>query len=104
LRYAKKAIGADGQTCHFKSARRDSMNSLKQLEKHLKQGRLDSANPVFERLIKSLCFKEHFDLSELYELNYDDFELALNILKDWRLDRYTKTKERLKEMYNITAK
>ncbi len=77
------------------------MNALKQLEKHLKQGHADPANPVFERLIKSLCLKETFDLTELYELNYDDFELALNILKAWRLDRYTKTKERLKEMYQI---
>lgn len=77
------------------------MNALKQLEKHLKEGHADPANLVFERLIKALCLKEHFDLAALYELNYEDFELAMKILKAWRLDRYTKTKERLKEMYQL---
>lgn len=79
------------------------MNALKQLEKHLKKGSADSSNPIFERLIKALCLKKKFDLAELYELNYEDFELALEIIKDWRLDRYTKTKDRLKEMYQISG-
>jgi hypothetical protein len=78
------------------------MNVLKRLEKHLKQGQGDGANPVFERLIRSLCLNSSFNLAELYELNYDDFELALEVLKNWRLDRYTKTKDRLKEMYKLT--
>ncbi len=78
------------------------MNVLKRLEKHLKQGQGDGANPVFERLIRSLCLSSSFNLSELYELNYEDFELALEVLKNWRLDRYTKTKDRLKEMYQVT--
>ncbi len=77
------------------------MNVLKQLEIHLKQGQEDDANPVFERLIRSLCLNSNFNLAELYELNYEDFELALKVLKSWRLDRYTKTKDRLKEMYQL---
>lgn len=79
------------------------MNALKQLEAYLIQDPTDPANPVFERLIKSLCLNESFDLTELYELNYDNFEFALNILKAWRLDRYTKTKQRLKEIYQLPA-
>ena len=79
------------------------MNALKQLEAYLVKDPTDPASQVFERLIKALCLNERFDLTELYELNYDNFEFALNILKAWRLDRYTKTKQRLKEIYQLPA-
>jgi hypothetical protein len=75
------------------------MGILKKLEKRLLSGhKEDPAYLVLMRLAKSLCQNENFKLSEIYELSYDDFELALNIMKDWRLDRYTKTKERLREI------
>jgi hypothetical protein len=74
------------------------MNTLKQLEKHLLQAKSQKDSEVFWKLVRALCLQEEFKLSELYELNYDDFQLALDVLKSWRLDRYTKTKERLKEM------
>lgn len=78
------------------------MRILKKLEKRLLVKRKDDpAHQVLMRLVKSLCQNEDFRLSEIYELGYDDFELALNLMKDWRLDRYTKTKERLKEMVAI---
>ncbi|MCE5182770.1 MAG: hypothetical protein LLG15_13355 [Betaproteobacteria bacterium] len=74
------------------------MNTLKKLEKCLikKPGSHDTA--VFRHLVEALCLKEKLDLSALYELPYDDFNLALEIMKDWRLDQYTKTKQRLREL------
>lgn len=74
------------------------MNTLKKLEKCLikKPGSPDTI--VFRHLVEALCLKEKFDLSELYDLSYDDFNLALEIMKDWRLDQYTKTKQRLREL------
>jgi hypothetical protein len=39
----------------------------------------------------------------LYELPYDDFVLAIAIMKSWRLDRYTKTKDRLGELVCLPA-
>jgi hypothetical protein len=36
--------------------------------------------------------EEPFKLSELYQLDYDDFGLALELLNEWRLDRYYASK------------
>ncbi|GAO37584.1 hypothetical protein SCT_3020 [Sulfuricella sp. T08] len=75
------------------------MRNLKKLEKRLLgMHKDDPAKLVLIRLVKSLCLKEDFNLSEIYELSYDDFELALDIMKDWRLDCYSKTRERILEI------
>jgi hypothetical protein len=34
-------------------------------------------------------------LSDLYQLDYDDFGLALEVMVEWRLDRYYASKLRL---------
>lgn len=74
------------------------MNTLKKLEKRLiaKPGSCD--NDFFRCLVESLCLKEKLDMAALYALPYEDFKLAMAILEDWRLDQYTKTKERLREL------
>lgn len=77
------------------------MNALKKLEKRIAKSPGEPATPVFARLIRSLCLKNDFCLADLYELDYDDFELALALLKDWRLDRFTKAKERLKQISDV---
>ena len=74
------------------------MNTLKKLEKRLLKNKNDSGSHVLGQLVRALCIEDDFKLDEIYSLDYEDFELALSIIKDWRLDRYTKTKERLKEM------
>lgn len=73
------------------------MNTLKKIEKRLLKAQDEPASLVFRDLIRALHQKENFNLAAIYDLDYDDFELALAVLKDWRLDRFTKTKERLKE-------
>ena len=79
------------------------MNILKRLEKRLLKNPQDPTCQVFQRLIKALCNEGDFKLAEIYELEYDDFELSLEIIKHWRLDRYTNTKERLRELIGINA-
>lgn len=74
------------------------MNTLKQLEKHLLNAKNHKDSEVFWKLARALCLQEEFKLAELYELSYDDFQLALDVMKSWRLDRYTKTKERVREL------
>jgi len=39
-------------------------------------------------LIKSLDAGEQFDINQLYQLNYSDFGLAMELLKQWRLDSF----------------
>lgn len=81
------------------------MNTLKRLEQRLiDDAPRDPESQILERLVKALCLKEDFKLAEIYELGYDDFELALGIMKNWRLGRYTKTKERLKAMVCTSVK
>ena len=36
-----------------------------------------------------------FELVTLYDLDYDGFQLALDILREWRLDRYYAGKAKL---------
>ena len=79
------------------------MNNLKQLEQRLISKPADPDNAVFRNLIQALCNREKLDLAGLYELSYVDFELAMDIMKSWRLDRYTRTKDRLRELVSLPA-
>ena len=74
------------------------MNNLKKIEKRILKNPDDPASQVFRELIKALDQKENFNLATIYELDYDDFNLTLDVLKDWRLDRYAKTRKRLKAL------
>ncbi|MDD5240109.1 MAG: hypothetical protein PHG47_00145 [Sulfuricella sp.] len=74
------------------------MNTLKKIEKRLLKNPDEHASQVFKDLTRALYLGESFNLKAIYDLDYEDFELALAVLKDWRLDRFTKTKERLKEL------
>ncbi len=74
------------------------MNTLKQLEQRLVSKPADPDNAFYKNLIQALCNKGKLDLAGLYELPYNDFELAVAIMKSWRLDRYTKTKDRIREL------
>jgi len=48
----------------------------------------DTIASTFFDLLKSLDSGERFDLTKLYQLNYADFSLAMNVLKQWRLDSF----------------
>ena len=43
---------------------------------------------VLRLLIDTLRDEEQFALGQLYELQHDRFQLALQLLQDWRLRRY----------------
>ncbi|MCE5180219.1 MAG: hypothetical protein LLG15_00305 [Betaproteobacteria bacterium] len=79
------------------------MNTLKKIEKRLLKNPDEPASLIFKELIRALHQGESFNLKAIYDLDYNDFELALAVLKDWRLDRFTKTKERLKEHLDARA-
>ncbi|MDZ4103227.1 MAG: hypothetical protein U1E12_16280 [Hydrogenophaga sp.] len=46
-------------------------------------------------LVIALESDQAFALSQLYSLSYSQFELALEILGEWRLDRHFNSKGRL---------
>lgn len=66
----------------------DQLNSVHRA-KEKATGQIDSPSAqIFSSLIKSLEQSENFPLSNLYILDHDDFDLAVNVIKDWRLARY----------------
>lgn len=79
------------------------MNTLKLLEQRLISKPADPDNAIFWNLARALCNGEKLDLAGLYDLSYVDFELAMDIMKSWRLDRYTRTKDRLRELVSLPA-
>jgi len=61
------------------------------LQKAIRKIHSDPAHPtssVLCSLIKSLDDGQQFDLAQLYRLNYTDFGLALELMKEWRLDSF----------------
>lgn len=74
------------------------MSKLTDLEKRFLNGPVDSDLKILKKLVKALCVEGKFNISDLYELSLNDFNLAIETLKSWRLDRYTKTKERIMEL------
>ena len=71
------------------------MNAIK------KSRRLIEANPATDtaktlaRLVRALESDEKFELGDLYKLDYESFALAIDVLKEWRLDRYYMGKAKL---------
>lgn len=53
---------------------------------------------MLSALVVALESETPFPLHELYQTRYDDFELALDVLKEWRLDRYYSSKVRLLDL------
>jgi flagellar biosynthesis/type III secretory pathway protein FliH len=53
---------------------------------------------ILSALVVALESEKPFPLTELYQLDYDDFELALEVLQEWRLDRYYMSKVRLLDL------
>lgn len=43
---------------------------------------------VLDRLLQALQQGQEFDLQRLYELDLNSFDLAIDVLNAWRLQRY----------------
>jgi hypothetical protein len=72
-----------------------TLNAIKQIRKYLeKNPASDSARSLAE-LAAALAEEREYPLGELYRLNYEEFNLAIDLLKDWRLDRYYAARIRL---------
>lgn len=74
------------------------MNAIKKARRLIAADPYTLAATTLARLVRALESDEQFELSDLYKLDYDRFELALDILKEWRLDRYYLGKVRLHDL------
>jgi hypothetical protein len=64
------------------------MNAIKAIRKHLEKHPDAPSSKALARLVAALAEEKTYSLSELYAMDYQAFEMALELLRDWRLDRY----------------
>ncbi|SCK24836.1 hypothetical protein [Vogesella sp. LIG4] len=73
------------------------MNAAKRLTKMLDSGESNSQLEVLKMLAIALHHKQAFDLALLYSIDYPYFQLALQLLDDWRLGQHLATRSKLME-------
>lgn len=64
------------------------MNAIKQVRKYLQTNPGSPSALTLTRLAAALGEESEFALGELYKLEAEAFDLAIELMKDWRLDRY----------------
>lgn len=74
------------------------MKALKKARKLIETTPDSSEARILSALVVALESDAPFPVNDLYKLNYDDFELALELLQEWRLDRYYMSKVRLLDL------
>ena len=74
------------------------MNEIKKARRLIETNPHSDAAKTLAALVRALESEEKFDLGALYKLNYDNFNLAIDILKEWRLDRYFSGKAKLHDL------
>jgi hypothetical protein len=68
------------------------MRALKKARKLIENKSGKPAADILSRLVLALESEVPFLLSELYSLDYDEFNLAMEVMTEWRLDRYYTSK------------
>lgn len=63
-------------------------NAVKNIAKFIRKNAESEAAPVLRELCAALEASGQFDLGRLYQLDTKAFELALDLLEEWRFDRH----------------
>lgn len=71
------------------------MNAIKEARQIITADPNSEESLTLARLVLALESETEFPLGNLYALSLDSFGLAMEILKDWRLDRYYARKGKL---------
>ncbi len=74
------------------------MNEIKKARRLIEADPQTDAAKTLAALVRALESEEKFDLGDLYKLSYDNFNLAIDVLKEWRLDRYYSGKAKLHDL------
>jgi hypothetical protein len=64
------------------------MFAIHKLQDYLQSSASPAAARELNRLLDAMRTESEFPLSSLYEIDYEAFELAMEALRDWRVDRY----------------
>jgi hypothetical protein len=71
------------------------MLAIKKARKFIQSNPSDQAAQIISSLVLALESEGDISVAQLYKLDYQNFQLALEILSEWRLDRYYASKLRL---------
>ncbi|HNA82454.1 MAG TPA: hypothetical protein PLL19_09780 [Thiobacillaceae bacterium] len=63
-------------------------NAVKNIAKYIRKNADSEATPVLRELCTALEAGASFELGRLYQLDNKAFELALDLLEEWRFDRH----------------
>lgn len=64
------------------------MRAIKKARRIIETDPSSDAAKALSSLILALETDGHFSFKQLYELQMKDFELMIEVMNDWRLDRY----------------
>ena len=64
------------------------MHAIKAVRKRIEKDSDAESSRILMKLVEALGEEAAFPLADLYRLDYASFEAALDLLRDWRLDRY----------------
>jgi hypothetical protein len=64
------------------------LHAIKQIRKYLDQNHSNASAKTLAKFARELTREGHVSLADLYGMSYEEFELAVDLLKDWRFDRY----------------
>jgi hypothetical protein len=76
-------------------SRGSPMNAIKQVRKYLELHPNRVSSRVLADLVEALGEEREIQLRDLYQLDREAFDLAIDLLKDWRLDRHYAARIRL---------
>lgn len=71
------------------------MNAIKRARHYIEQSPTEPAALVLSQLVLALETEHSFEISDIYKLDLEHFDLAIEILREWRLDRYYAGKAKL---------
>ncbi len=74
------------------------MSAIKKIRRLIAADPSTASAQTLVRLVQSLESRDPYTLADLYELDYDTFCLAIDLMKDWRLHRYFTEKGKLLDL------
>lgn len=64
------------------------MNAIKKARQYLEMHPARESSKALARLTEALAEERAYPLAELYSMDLEAFELSIELLRDWRLERY----------------
>jgi hypothetical protein len=71
------------------------VNAIKSARKFIVANPSSESARTLAQLVLALESETQFNVAELYKLDLETFEIAIDILKEWRIDRYYAGKAKL---------